>query len=68
METFLDLFQSRRRIRLTNRMGPYRQAVNHQWDQRCRPQEVVVAAAAVVVVTLVQLWQLELVNWKDRHL
>lgn len=46
-------------------MGPYRQAVNHQWDQRCRPQEVV---AVGVGETLVQQWQLELVNWKDRHL
>jgi hypothetical protein len=44
-------------------MGPYRQAVNHQWDQRCRPQEVVVAEG-----TLVQQQQSELVNWKDRHL
>lgn len=62
----VGLFQNRRRIRLTRQMGLYHQAVNHQGDQRCCPQEV--GAVLVVVLIPVQRLQSESVNQNDhRH-
>jgi hypothetical protein len=57
------LLQNRRKIRLIRQMGLCHQAVNHQGDQRCCPQEVV----AVVVLIPVQRLQSEWVSLKDRR-
>lgn len=45
-------------------MGLYHQAVNHQGDQRCCPQEV---GAVVVLLIPVQRLQSESVNQNGRH-
>jgi hypothetical protein len=64
MENIAGVFQNRRRIRLTRQMGLYHQAVNHQGDQRCCPQEV---GAVVVLLIPVQRLQSESVNQNGRH-